>query len=155
MQAPGRRDPAYYGLPDRLRQARRRQGLSMPAASSPIGGNSLLAALDARSKVEHACGIQRHRRLQCCGLSHRSPPKPPHINTVERFAAELGVSSSWRAYGEEPQIAVQMESTVHAVGQPLKKARRSRGLSRHALGNAAGLPGQTVANIEVHGMIPD
>jgi transcriptional regulator with XRE-family HTH domain len=40
------------------------------------------------------------------------------------------------------------------IGQRLESARKERGLSRQALGTLSGLTGQTVANIEVKGMIP-
>jgi DNA-binding XRE family transcriptional regulator len=61
---------------------------------------------------------------------------------------------SWLAYGEGPEDAVQAEPTACGLGQRLVEARKAKGLSRQALGNAAGLTGQTVANIEVHGMMP-
>lgn len=78
----------------------------------------------------------------------------PRISTVEDYVMAFGVSPSWLAYGEGPEDAVQAESTASALGQRLAEARKTRGLSRQALGNAAGLTGQTVANIEVHGMMP-
>jgi transcriptional regulator with XRE-family HTH domain len=126
----GRRNPAYYGLPDRLRQARRRSGIGMTAASTAIGSSTAAAYL-----------IERRQSL-------------PRINTVERFAKLLGVSPSWLAYGEGEPDAVPSESTVAGLGQRLIEARQAKGLSRQALGQQAGLTGQTVANIEVHGMIP-
>ncbi len=125
-----RRNPAYYGLPDRLRQARRRKGLSMPVASSAVGGANAAAYL-----------IERRQSL-------------PRINTIERFAAALDVSPSWLAYGEGPQFAVQTRSAAGGIGHRLEARRKAQGLSRQALGLSAGLSGQTVANIEVHGMIP-
>lgn len=78
----------------------------------------------------------------------------PRINTVEDFAMAFGVSPSWLAHGEGPEDAVSAESTASGLGQRLVEARKANGLSRQALGNAAGLTGQTVANIEVHGMMP-
>lgn len=126
----GRRNPAYYGLPDRLRQARRRKGLSMPAASNAIGGSNAAAYL-----------IERRQAL-------------PRIHTVERFAIVLGISPSWLAYGEGPENAVPEASTVGEIGQRLANTRKARGLSRQALGMASGLTGQTVANLETRGMMP-
>ncbi len=78
----------------------------------------------------------------------------PRINTIERFAVALGVSPSWLAYGEGPEDALQAKSTVTGIGQRLETARKAHGLSRQALGNASGLTGQSVANIEIQGMIP-
>lgn len=126
----GRRNPAYYGLPDRLRQARRRKGVSRPVASLAIGGSSATAYL-----------IERRQAL-------------PRIDTIERFALSLGVSPAWLAYGDGLADEVSPEARAGRVGQRLESARKERGLSRQALGNAAGLTGQTVANVEVKGMMP-
>lgn len=126
----GRRNPSYYGLPERLRRARRRSDFGMSAASKATGKSTSSVFL-----------IERRVNL-------------PRINTIERFAAALGVSPSWLAYGDGPEDAVQAESTVAGIGQRLETARKERGLSRQALGVASGLTGQTVANIEVHGMMP-
>lgn len=51
----------------------------------------------------------------------------PRINTIERFAALLGVSPSWLAYGEGPEDAVQAGSTVGGIRQRLESARKERG----------------------------
>lgn len=126
----GRRNPAYYGLPDRLRRARRQNDLGMSAASLTSGMSTGTAFL-----------IERRQTL-------------PRIDTIERFASALGVSPSWLAYGDGPEDALEGEPSATAIGQRLESARKQQGLSRQALGNAAGLTGQTVANIEVHGMIP-
>lgn len=102
----------------------------MSAASSAIGMSTATAFL-----------IERRQNL-------------PRINTIERFAAALGVSPNWLAYGEGPEDAVLAESTVGDIGQRLEAARKVQGLTRQALGLASGLTGQTVANIEVKGMMP-
>lgn len=102
----------------------------MSAASSAIGMSTATAFL-----------IERRQNL-------------PRINTIERFAAALGVSPSWLAFGEGPEDAVQAESTAAEIGQRLEAARKARGMTRQALGLASGLTGQTVANIEVKGMSP-
>lgn len=78
----------------------------------------------------------------------------PRIDTVEKFAAALGVSPSWLAYGDGPQDEQLARSHTAGIGQRLSAARQERGLSRQALGNAAGLTGQTVANIERREMMP-
>ena len=126
----GRRNPAYYGLPDRLRHARRRNELGMSAASLTAGMSTGTAFL-----------IERRQTL-------------PRLDTIERFASALGVSPSWLAYGDGPEDALQAEPSAAAIGQRLEAARKQQGLSRQVLGIAAGLTGQTIANIEVHGMIP-
>lgn len=126
----GRRNPAYYGLPDRLRRARRQNDLGMSAASLLSGMSTGTAFL-----------IERRQTL-------------PRLDTIERFASALGLSPSWLAYGDGPETTLQAEPSTTSIGQRLTAARKQQGLSRQALGNAAGLTGQTVANIEVHGMIP-
>ncbi len=102
----------------------------MSAASNAIGMSTATAFL-----------IERRQNL-------------PRINTIERFAIALGVSPSWLAYGEGPEDRIQAEPTTSGVGQRLEASRKACGMTRQALGLAAGLTGQTVANIEVKGMIP-
>lgn len=126
----GRRNPAYFGLSDRLRRARRKHDIGMSAASLTSGLSTGTAFL-----------IERRQTI-------------PRIDTIERFAFALGVSPSWLAYGEGPEDAVQADAVGTGLGQRLTTARKGRGLSRQALGLIAGLTGQTVANIEVHGMNP-
>lgn len=126
----GRRNPAYYGLPDRLRRARRRKELGMTAVSSAIGMSTATAFL-----------IERRQNL-------------PRIKTIERFASALGVSPRWLAFGEGTEDTVHTECTASGIGRRLEVARKARGMNRQALGLASGLTGQTVANIEVKGMSP-
>lgn len=126
----GRRNPAYYGLPDRLRRARRKNDLGMSAASLTSGMSTGTAFL-----------IERRQTL-------------PRIDTVERFAIALGVSAPWLAYGDGPEDTIPSQPAAATIGQRLVAVRKQRGLSRQSLGDAAGLTGQTVANIEVRGMIP-
>lgn len=102
----------------------------MSAASSAIGMSTATAFL-----------IERRQNL-------------PRLSTIERFAAALDVSPSWLAYGEGAEDAVHPESEVGGIGQRLEAARKARGMTRQTLGIAAGLTGQTVANIEVKGMSP-
>lgn len=126
----GRRNPAYLGLPERLRKARRRNRLGMSAASAESG-----------LSTGTAFRIERRESI-------------PRIDTLERFATALGVSPSWLAYGEGEEPAVPAASFVATVGERLAAARQQRGLTRKALGIAAQLTGQTVANIETGRMIP-
>ena len=78
----------------------------------------------------------------------------PRIDTIEKFALSLGVSPAWLAYGEGPADDVPTNTHADTIGQRLESARKERGLSRQALGHLSGLTGQTVANIEVKGMVP-
>lgn len=126
----GRRNPAYYGLPERLRQARRRNQLGMSAASAESG-----------LSTGTAFRIERRESI-------------PRIDTLERFATALGVSPSWLAYGEGSADDVPVSSAFVAVGSRLAETRQRVGLTRKALGIAAQLTGQTVANIETGRMVP-
>lgn len=126
----GRRNPAYYGLPERLRKARRRNQLGMSLASQESG-----------LSTGTAFRIERRESI-------------PRIDTIERFAAGLGVSPSWLAYGEGSEDPVSTESLVAGIGERLASARQQRGLTRKDLGITSQLTGQTVANIETGRMIP-
>lgn len=126
----GRKNPLYYGFPDRLRQARKRVGLTRTAASIASGLSN-----------EAASQIEERQRL-------------PRINTIERFAATLGVSPSWLAFGEGDEAVSMSASTALAVGERLSAARQACGLTRQALGVSAQIAGQAVANIELKGALP-
>jgi len=78
----------------------------------------------------------------------------PRIDTVERLATVLGVSPGWLAYGMGSEEATADWQPSASVGDRLREARLSRGLSRAPLGSVAQTTGQTVANIEAHGMVP-
>lgn len=126
----GRKNPLYYGFPDRLRQARKRVGLTRTAASLASGLSN-----------EAASQIEERQRL-------------PRIDTIERFAATLGVSPAWLAFGEGDEVVSSSTSAGQDVGQRLAAARQRCGLNRQALGIAAQIAGQSVANIEVKGALP-
>ena len=66
----------------------------------------------------------------------------------------LGVSPAWLAFGEGDEAASSSASAAQAVGQRLAAARQGCGLTRQALGIAAQIAGQAVANIEVKGALP-
>lgn len=126
----GRKNPQHHGLPDRLHLVLRLQKRAKSAAS-----------LDAGLPNDAAFYIERRQRT-------------PRIDTVERLAITLGVSPAWLTYGEGQ--ADQLYPTLAApdIGQRLQSLREQKGLSRAALGRAAHVSGQTIANIETAGMLP-
>lgn len=84
-------------------------------------------------------------------IEHRQ--RLPRIDTIERLANTLAVSSAWLAFGEGDASA-NATATTAEVGQRLAAIRQERGLNRRTLAVAAQLAGQAVANIEDKGTIP-
>lgn len=78
----------------------------------------------------------------------------PRIDTIEKFAVALGVSASWLAYGDGAEDDEPKKWSAAGIGERLESVRKQRGLSRQALGRAAGITGQSVANIAARGMMP-
>lgn len=126
----GRKNPSYYGLPDRLRRARQRADMTRTTASLAAGLSN-----------EAASQIEQRQRL-------------PRIDTIERLAGTLSVSSAWLAFGEGDEVAGPAQSDSYTVGQRMVMARTKRGMNRKALGIAAQVAGQAIANIEVKGTLP-
>ncbi|MBL9008209.1 MAG: helix-turn-helix domain-containing protein [Myxococcales bacterium] len=126
----GRKNPAHYLLPLRLRQARRRLGLT-PAATSLASGLS----------NEAVTQIERRQRL-------------PRIGTIEQLAACLQVSAAWLAFGEGNADRDPSAMGCERVGQRIAELRQAQGMTRKALGAASQLAGQAIANIEQKGMLP-
>ncbi len=92
-----------------------------------------------------------------------NPPDPSRFG--DSFLAEV----EWRSahadgfgdhrlvghYGERPEDAAQAESNASVInGRATVERRKASGPSGRAIGYAAGLTGQTLANLEVHGMMP-
>lgn len=126
----GRKNPLYQGLPDRLHRVLRQRKLAMSAAS-----------LNADLTNDFAFHLEKRQRL-------------PRIDTVERLAMSLGLSAAWLTYGEGEELLRHKKPTAPDIAERLRSMRCQLGLSRAALGRAAKLTGQTIANIETGGMIP-
>lgn len=126
----GRKNPQHHGLPDRLRLVLRLQKRAKSAAS-----------LDAGLPNDAAFYIERRQRI-------------PRIDTVERLAMTLGVSPAWLTYGEGQADLPHQTLAAPEIDQRLQSLRMQKGLSRAALGRAAHVSGQTIANIETAGMLP-
>lgn len=157
----GHKNDLWLGLPRRLRQARRRAGLTASEVAVAIGWSSRdVAFLEAEGR--------------------RSS-----IDVLEHLAAVLGVSPCWLAYGDEGPVPFQQkrpraehddyaltarvmaeacqgsaayETPLHrGVGARLRYARELRGLSARALSRETGTDGvsvQSVLNTEAGETVP-
>lgn len=148
----GRRNPLHFGLPERLKKARKaamltRQGLSLRAGLS----NTAVRIIEEDART-------------------------PALDTVELLARALGCAPCWLAYGQlggrtfgsgRFPVAVQgIDAPRTAVigpadplscakaGERLVLARSARGLSRNALGKLADLSHTAVGNIEEGRSLP-
>lgn len=143
----GRKHPLFFGLPARLKKARRAAQLSRSRTETLAGvSNGLLVYIEEAPQGK----------------------RPPRIDTVEQIARALGVSACHLAYGEEgplifeqkrassarPDRGAQPEEGYRGLPARLRQAREARGLSRRALGETSGTTGQTVANIEDGRTVP-
>lgn len=126
----GRKNPLHHGLPDRLRLVLRLQRRAMSAAS-----------LDAGLPNDFVFHIERRQRL-------------PRIDTIERLARTLGISPAWLTYGEGDATTPHPSLLTAQIGDRIRRLRLQRGLTAAALGRAAHITGQTIANIETGGMMP-
>ena len=117
-------------LPLRLQQAPRRLGWT-------LAGTSLASGLSNEAVTQ----IERRQRL-------------PRIGTIEQLAACLQVSGAWLAFGEGSADRDQSTKGSAHVGQRIAELRQAQGLTCKALGIAAQLAGQAIANIEQKGVLP-
>ena len=123
----GRRNPLYFGVARRLRQARNAADLSFERLAKGAG-------LNHANTVFH---------VEC------TPGHVPRLDTVERIAAALGLSPAFLGYG------LAVEPTPHTdklrslgVAARLREARQARGLSVRVLATAAGVSHTAVGNVE-------
>lgn len=120
----GRKNPLYFGLARRLAAAREAAGIARQPLSQLAGvGKATVQRLEAESSI-------------------------PSVETLERIADALQLSPCWLAFGEEQPFTATAELRCAAIGARLRQAREALGLSRHALGKAAGTTGTTVQTIE-------
>ena len=127
MVVRGRRNPFHFGLPARLKKARRDSGLSFDGVANRAGLTDGSTVLHLERKAAHI----------------------PRLNTVELIAYALGLSPTFLAYGIEadgPQLADGLR--CEGVAVRLQETRATRGLSVLALAKQAGLSHTAVGNIE-------
>lgn len=120
----GSPNPLHFGLPHRLRKARKLCNIA-PSALGPRVG------LD----VHVAANIEAGNRL-------------PTVGSVARLAFALGVSAGWLAYGLGPQHAEGPLLRTDGMGTRLTLIRRERGLTKAAVAQLAALSPSAYAKIE-------
>lgn len=120
----GSPNPRYFGLPARLKKARKHAGLTRTALAYRVGGDQT-TALD----------IETGRRL-------------PTVGTIARLAAGLGVSAGWLGFGLGEMVAEEAPATCEGMGARLQAVRIERGLSKAALARLVKLSPPALANIE-------
>ena len=120
----GSPNPWHYGMPGRLRQARKAAGLSRRALEQMAGGTN--------GSVLY---VEEGRRL-------------PTVATAAHLAAALGVSAAWLVYGLGEPNAAGLISTTTGMGERLQSVRASLPLARAELGRRTGLSPRAIAKIE-------
>lgn len=120
----GSPNPRYFGLPARLKKARKHAGLTRTALAYRVGGDQT-TALD----------IEAGRRL-------------PTVGTVARLAAGLGVSAGWLGFGLGEMVVEEPPATCEGMGTRLQAVRLERGHSKAALARMIKLSPPALANIE-------
>ena len=120
----GSPNPRHFGLPARLRKARRQGGLARAALGPKVGLDPAVAAY-----------IESGQRI-------------PTVATVSRLASGLGVSAGWLAYGLGDQHSDGQEAAVATMGARLRRAREEKGITKAALARLADLSPPALANIE-------
>lgn len=120
----GRKNPLYFGLALRLRQARRQSGLKR----LPLAEKAGLAAATERD-------IETGQRL-------------PTVGTIASLASALSVSAGWLAYGLGDVQAATRAATTVGMGARLQAVRLHQGHTKAALARLVGLSPTALANIE-------
>lgn len=111
----GKKNPAHFGLGDRVRRARIALGVSSAELARRAGFRS------------HSTPILIER-----GTHY------PRIDHVERLAAALDVSAGFLAFGADPSIPKPPGGSVGFSGR-LRSARTELGISMRELERASGL----------------
>ena len=120
----GRKNPLFFGIPYRLKKARRASGLKR----LPLGEKAGLATATGRD-------VETGQRV-------------PTIGTLARLASALGVHAGWLGYGLGEQSADERTATADGMGERLAALRTELGLTKAALARLVGLSPSTVADIE-------
>jgi transcriptional regulator with XRE-family HTH domain len=123
----GRKNPLFFGLALRLKQARGQAGLKR----LPLAQKAGLAMATGRD-VELGARV-------------------PTVTTVLRLASALQVSPAWLAYGVGAADDPQPMQSAATMGERLASLRADHGLSRAALARACDLSARAIAKIEAGG----
>jgi transcriptional regulator with XRE-family HTH domain len=120
----GRKNPLHYGLPSRLRTARKNAGLTRNAVVQRVGGD--------QGTVRD---IETNQRL-------------PTVGTVARLASALGVNAAYLAYGIGEPRAGGRPTTTDGMGARLQAVRVEQGHTKAALARLVDLSPSSFAKIE-------
>lgn len=120
----GSPNPLHFGLPARLRRARKQSGLTRGALARKVSRDSELAT-----------EIEAGQRM-------------PTVGTVARLAAALGVSACWLGFGLGPQSEVGTSAATDTMKSRLQNVRIQRGITKAALARMVDLSPPALANIE-------
>lgn len=123
----GSPNPRYFGLPARLRKARKQSGLTRKGVVQIVGGD--------QSAVRD---IETNQRL-------------PTVGTVARLASALHVSAAWLGFGLGDPVLDGPSATCEGMGNRLAAIRCDRGLTKAALARLIKVTPRTVAAIESGG----
>lgn len=124
----GRKNPLHFGLPARMKKARK---VSFDAVASAAGlPDGITVYL-----------LEQGRRI-------------PRLDTVEKIAYALGVSPAFLAFGLEGDSSRSGELLADSVGARLRAVRESRGLTMRALARQASLTDTTVRLTESGATVP-
>lgn len=126
----GSPNPRHFLLPQRLRAARTRLGLSGRALSAKAGlSEKALHPIEAGDVV-------------------------PSIDTLEAIAGALTLSPAWLAFGEEPASVPAETARSPGFAQRLGQLRESLGHGRKTLAKIAELSDTTVRACEAGAVMP-
>ena len=120
----GSPNPLHFGLPARLRKARKQLGLTRKGLGQKVGRDPKVAA-----KIE-------------------AGERMPTVGTVARLASGLNVSAGWLGFGIGDQAQSGAATTTDGMGNRLGAVRIERGLSKAALARLLDLSAIAIANIE-------
>jgi transcriptional regulator with XRE-family HTH domain len=120
----GSPNPRYFGLPARLRKARKQAGLTRKGLVKLVGGD--------QSTVRD---IETNQRL-------------PTVGTIARLASALQVSAAWLGFGLGDPELDGSPATCEGMGSRLAAVRSERGLTKAALARLIKVTPRTVAVIE-------
>ena len=123
----GRRNPLHWGVPARLKRARKAAALSFDSVAQ------LAQITDGNTVFQLECKEGHVARLE----------------TVERIAYALHLSPAFLAYGIDGEANAPAKGLrCEGVAQRLADARAARGLSVLAVAKLAGLSHTAVGNVE-------
>ena len=122
----GRKNPLYFGLATRLRQARNASCLSFDKIAEAAGLTDGSTVVHLERKAGHV----------------------PRLDTVEKVAYALGLSPAYLAYGLDGEFQSGEVLLCRSVGARLRSARQALGLTMRELARRADLTDTAVRTTE-------